>query len=164
LNEAAQEIISFFLRELQRGQVIVRTEFADNLPPIVGDRVQLQQVILNLVRNASDAMSAVKDRPRELTVRSERDGGDYVRLTVKDTGVGFGQEAADKLFQPFYTTKDDGMGIGLSLSRSIIEAHRGRLWATMNEGPGATFSFSIPLNSQSVTSADPDEVRTSAAA
>jgi signal transduction histidine kinase len=164
LNEAAQEVISLFLRELQRGQVIVRTEFTDNLPPIVGDRVQLQQVILNLVRNASDAMSTVNDRPRELTVKSERDEGDCVRLTVKDTGVGFDQEAADRLFQAFYTTKNDGMGIGLSLSRSIIEAHRGRLWATMNDGPGATFSFSIPLNSQSVTNADSDEVRTSAAA
>jgi signal transduction histidine kinase len=164
LNEAAQEVISLFLRELQRGQVIVRTEFTDNLPPIVGDRVQIQQVILNLVRNASDAMSAVNDRPRELTVRSERDEADCVRLTVKDTGVGFGQETADRLFQAFYTTKNDGMGIGLSLSRSIIEAHRGRLWATTNDGPGATFSFSIPLKSHDMTSADSDEVRTSAAA
>jgi PAS domain S-box-containing protein len=164
LNEAAQEVISLCLRELQSVRVILRTEFADNLPPVVGDRVQLQQVILNLVRNASDAMSAVNDRPRELTVRSERDEGDCVSLTVKDTGVGFGQEAADRLFQAFYTTKNDGMGIGLSLSRSIIEAHRGRLWATMNDGPGATFSFSIPLKSQGMTSADSDEVRTSAAA
>jgi PAS domain S-box-containing protein len=164
LNEAAQEVISLFLRELQRGQVIVRTEFTDNLPPIVGDRVQIQQVILNLVRNASDAMSTVNDRPRELTVRSERDEADCVRLTVKDTGVGFGQETADRLFQAFYTTKNDGMGIGLSLSRSIIEAHRGRLWATTNDGPGATFSFSIPLKSHDMTSADSDEVRTSAAA
>ena len=164
LNEAVQEVISLSLRELQRGQVIVRTEFSDNLPPIVGDRVQLQQVIMNLVRNASDAMSTVNDRPRELTVRSERDEGDCVRLTVKDTGVGFGQEAADRLFQAFYTTKNDGMGIGLSLSRSIIEAHRGRLWATMNDGPGATFSFSIPRNSQGMTRADSDEVRASAAA
>jgi PAS domain S-box-containing protein len=164
LNEAAQEVISLFLRELQRARVILRTEFADNLPPVVGDRVQLQQVILNLVRNASDAMSTVNDRPRELTLRSERDEKDCVRLTVKDTGVGFSQEAADRLFQAFYTTKNDGMGIGLSLSRSIIEAHRGRLSATMNDGPGATFSFSIPLKSLGMTSADSDEVRTSAAA
>jgi PAS domain S-box-containing protein len=164
LNEAAQEVIALFLRELHRGQVILRTEFADNLPPVMGDRVQLQQVILNLVRNASDAMSTVNDRPRELTVRSERGEDDCVRLTVKDTGVGFGQEVADRLFQPFYTTKNDGMGIGLSLSRSIIEAHRGRLWATMNDGPGTTFSFSIPLKPQGLTSADSGEVRTLAAA
>jgi signal transduction histidine kinase len=164
LNEAAREVIALFLRELQRGQVILRTEFADNLPPVIGDRVQLQQVILNLVRNASDAMSTINDCPRELTVRSERAEDDCVRLTVKDTGVGFGQEIADRLFQAFYTTKNDGMGIGLSLSRSIIEAHRGRLWATMNDGPGATFSFSIPLKSQGMTSADSGEVRTSAAA
>jgi PAS domain S-box-containing protein len=164
LNEAAQEVIALSLSELQRGRVILRTEFADNLPPVTGDRVQLQQVILNLVRNASDAMSTVNDRPRELTVRSERDEGDCVRLTVKDTGVGFGQEAADRLFQAFCTTKNDGMGIGLSLSRSIIEAHHGRLWATMNDGPGATFSFSIPLKPQGLMSADSGELRTSAAA
>jgi PAS domain S-box-containing protein len=161
LNEAAQEVIALFQRELQRGRVILRMKFADNLPPVMGDRVQLQQVILNLVRNASDAMSTVNDRPRELTVRSERDEGDCVRLTIKDTGVGLGQEAADRLFQPFYTTKNDGMGIGLSLSRSIIEAHRGRIWATVNDGPGATFSFSIP---QGLTRADSGEVWTSAAA
>jgi PAS domain S-box-containing protein len=164
LNEAAQEVVSLFLRELQRGRVILRTEFADNLPPVIGDRVQLQQVILNLVRNASDAMSTVNDRRRELTVRSARDEGDCVRLTVRDTGVGFGQEASDRLFQAFYTTKNDGMGIGLSLSRSIIEAHRGRLWATMNDGPGATFSFSIPLKPPSLTSAESHDIRTSAAA
>jgi PAS domain S-box-containing protein len=164
LNEAAQEVIALFLRELQRGRVILRTEFADDLPPVVGDRVQLQQVILNLVRNASDAMSTVNDRPRELTVRSERDQDDCVRLTIKDTGVGFSQEAADRLFQAFYTTKNDGMGIGLSVSRSIIEAHHGRLWATVNNGPGVTFSFSIPLKSEGLTSADPRDTRTWAAA
>jgi signal transduction histidine kinase len=164
LNEAAREVIALLLRDLQRGRVTLRTEFADNLPPVIGDRVQLQQVILNLVRNASDAMNTVNDRPRELTVRSERGEDDCVRVIVKDTGVGFGHEAADRLFQAFYTTKNDGMGIGLSLSRSIIEAHRGRLWATVNDGPGATFSFSIPLKPQGLTSADSGEVRTSAAA
>jgi PAS domain S-box-containing protein len=168
LNDAAQEVIALFLQELQRGRVILRTEFADNLPPVIGDRVQLQQVILNLVRNASDAMSTVNDRPRELTVRTERDQDqdqdDCVRLTIKDTGVGFGQEAPDRLFQAFYTTKNDGMGIGLSVSRSIIEAHHGRLSATVNNGPGATFSFTIPLKPQGLTSADPRDIRTSAAA
>jgi PAS domain S-box-containing protein len=164
LNEAAQEVIELFQRELERGQVILRMEFADNLPLIMGDRVQLQQVILNLVRNASDAMSTVNDRSRELTVRSQRDEGDCVRLIIKDTGVGLDQESADRLFQPFYTTKNDGMGIGLSLSRSIIEAHHGRLWATMNDGPGTTFSFSIPHKPQGLASADSGRVWTSVAA
>jgi signal transduction histidine kinase len=111
---------------------------------MTGDRVQLQQVILNLVRNASDAMSAVNDRPRELLIRTELDDADRVRLSVKDTGIGFEPQAADRLFQAFYTTKDDGMGIGLSVSRSIIESHHGQLWATSNDSSGATFSFSIP--------------------
>jgi signal transduction histidine kinase len=144
LNEATREVIALSLSELQRGLVILRTELSDDLPPVTGDRVQLQQVILNLVRNASDAMSAVGDRPRELLIRTERDDADRVRLSVQDTGVGFEPQAADRLFQAFYTTKDDGMGIGLSVSRSIIESHHGQLWATSNDGPGATFSFSIP--------------------
>lgn len=164
LNEAAQEVISLFLRELQRDRVILRAEFADNLPPVMGDRVQLQQVILNLVRNALDAMSAINDRPRELTVRTERDQNGCVRLAIKDKGVGFGQEAAHRLFQPFYTTKNDGMGIGLSLGRSIVEAHHGRLSATVNDGPGATFSFTIPLKPKGLTSADPCDIRTTTAA
>ncbi|PWU10707.1 MAG: PAS domain-containing sensor histidine kinase [Terriglobia bacterium] len=144
LNEAAREVIALSLSDLQRNRVILQSELADGLPPVTGDRVQLQQVILNLLRNASDAMSAVDDRPRELLIRTERDAGDQVRLTVKDVGSGFTPEAAGKLFQAFYTTKDDGMGIGLSVSRSIIERHQGRLWAEPNDGPGATFSFSIP--------------------
>jgi PAS domain S-box-containing protein len=164
LNDAAQEVIALFLQELQRVRVILRTEFTENLPPVIGDRVQLQQVILNLVRNAVDAMGTINDRPRELTIRSEPDQDDCVRLTIKDAGVGFGQEVPDGLFQAFYTTKNDGMGIGLSVSRSIIEAHHGRIWATANDGPGATFSFTIPLKLQGLTGADPRHVRTSAAA
>jgi len=144
LNETAREVTSLSLDELQRNRVILRHELADGLPVVAGDRIQLQQVILNLVRNASDAMSAVEDRPRQLVIRTERDEGDRVRLTVQDTGVGLDPQAADRLFDAFYTTKGDGMGIGLSVSRSIIEAHQGRLWATGNDGPGATFSFSIP--------------------
>ena len=145
LNEATREVIALSLSELQRYQVILRTELAEDLPLIRGDRVQLQQVILNLVRNASYAMRTVDDRPRELLVKSERDGDDRARLTVKDTGVGFDAEGADRLFQAFYTTKHDGMGIGLSVSRTIIESHHGQLWAKLNDGPGATFSFSLPL-------------------
>ena len=112
------------------------------------------KVILNLVRNASDAMGLVDDRPRELLIRTEREEADRVRLSVKDVGLGFTPEAAAKLFQAFYTTKKDGMGIGLSISHSIIEAHQGRLWATPNDGPGATFQFTLPTEAKaSVTSA-----------
>jgi signal transduction histidine kinase len=100
------------------------------------------------VRNASDAMSCVEDRPRRLTIGTETVGGD-VRLTVQDSGIGFSPETADRLFESFYTTKEDGMGIGLSVSRSIIQAHNGQLWATPNDGPGVTFAFSIPYECSS---------------
>jgi signal transduction histidine kinase len=144
LNEATQEVIALSMSELQRNRVILRPEFADDLPVVTGDRVQLQQVILNLLKNASDAMSSVNDRPRQLQIRTERGTDDQVRLTVQDAGVGLDPQAMDRLFQAFYTTKNDGMGIGLSVSRSIIERHHGRIWAEPNDGPGATFSFSIP--------------------
>src|ERR1700730_2730948 len=151
LNEAAREVIALSLSELQRSRVILRSELADDLPPVTGDRVQLQQVILNLLRNALDAMGGVDDRPRKLVIRTERDEDDRVRLIVQDTGVGFDPQAAGRLFEAFYTTKNGGMGIGLSVSRSIIESHHGRLWAAPNDGPGATFSFSIPRASECVT-------------
>jgi len=144
LNAATHEVIALSLSDLQANRVILKSELADDLPLVNGDRVQLQQVILNLVRNASDAMVSVHDRPRELHIRTEWDGAEWVRLSVKDVGLGFTPEAADKLFQAFYTTKTDGMGIGLHVSQSIIEGHHGRLWATANDGPGATFSFAIP--------------------
>jgi PAS domain S-box-containing protein len=150
LNEATREIIALSLSDLQKNRVILRQELADELPPVAGDRVQLQQVILNLLRNASDAMSGVDDRPRELVVRTERDECDCVRLTVKDTGVGITQQDMEKLFQAFYTTKSDGMGMGLSVSRSIIERHSGRLWASPNDDLGTTFSFSIPYKFDNV--------------
>jgi C4-dicarboxylate-specific signal transduction histidine kinase len=144
LNEATREVIALSLNGLQRDQVVVQAELAEHLPLVRGDRVQLQQVILNLLRNAADAMSTIDNRPRELLVRTERAEGNQVRLSVKDAGVGFTPEAADKIFEGFYTTKTDGMGIGLSISRSIIETHQGRLWVRRNDGPGATFSFAIP--------------------
>jgi PAS domain S-box-containing protein len=145
LNGATREVIALSTSELQRRGVILRLELADDLAPALGDRVQLQQVILNLLLNAAAAMSGVDDRPRQLVVRTERDGGDAVSFSVQDSGVGFAPEDAERLFEAFYTTKPEGMGIGLSVSRSIIERHQGRLWATRNEGPGATFSFTIPL-------------------
>jgi len=144
LNDATREVIALSLSELQRNRVILRCELADDLPLVTGDRVQLQQVILNFLRNGSDAMNSVHDRPRELLIRTEQDKGDRALLSVKDAGIGFDPQSMDKLFQAFYTTKNDGMGIGLSVSRSIIEQHGGRLWATLNDGPGATFAFSVP--------------------
>ena len=144
LNEAAREVMALSLAEIQKNGVTLRQEFADGLPPARGDRIQLQQVILNLLRNAADAVSTIDGRPKEMLIRTERDQGDQIRLSVKDSGIGFTPQVAGKIFEAFYTTKTDGMGIGLSISRSIIEAHQGRLWATANEGPGSTFSFTIP--------------------
>ena len=145
LNEATREVIALSRKELQRSRAIVHAELAEDLPVIMGDRIQLQQVIMNLLRNASDAMSAVGDRPREIVITTSRDDdGDRVRLSVKDSGPGFGSQNMDKVFEAFYTTKHDGMGIGLAVSRSIVESHRGRLWVAPNDGPGVTFSFAIP--------------------
>jgi PAS domain S-box-containing protein len=144
LNEATREVIALSRSELERNRVIVRPTLTDNLPLVKGDRVQLQQVILNLLRNASDAMSSVYNRPRMLLIRTEQGADDAVQLSVQDIGRGFGTESLNRLFEAFYTTKSDGMGIGLAVSRSIIENHHGRLWAMPNDGPGVTFSFSIP--------------------
>ena len=146
LNEAVEEVIALLLSELQRNRIVLRPDLAADLPAVLGDRIQVQQVILNLIRNGSDAMSTVDDRPRDLLIKTESDEGSGVRLSVKDTGVGFDPQSEEQLFEAFYTTKGDGMGIGLSVSRSIMESHRGRLWAVRNEGPGATFLFSIPCS------------------
>lgn len=147
LNEAAREVIALAWSDLQRSRVVLRTELADRLPLVAGDRVQLQQVLMNLLRNAADAMSSVDDRPRLLVIRTEPDAADHVRLAVQDAGTGFAPHRTEQIFEPFFTTKRDGMGIGLSVSRSIIEGHNGRLWAQANDGPGVTFSFSIPYYS-----------------
>jgi signal transduction histidine kinase len=151
LNDAAREVVAMSLSELERNKVIVLAEFDGELPRVQGDRVQMQQVILNMLRNASDAMNRVDDRPRRLVISTEREEGNRLRLSVRDTGVGFDPLQVNRLFDPFYTTKSGGMGIGLSISRSIIESHNGRLWATPNDGPGATFSFSIPFGPRDVT-------------
>jgi signal transduction histidine kinase len=150
LNEITQEVMALSLAELQTNRIALQSELAEDLPAINGDRIQLQQVILNLVRNASDAMADVNDRPRRLLIRTEREDEDRVRLRVRDTGVGVDPDSMNKLLDAFYTTKVDGMGIGLSVSRSIIERHQGHLWPEQNDGPGATFSFSIPRRPESV--------------
>jgi C4-dicarboxylate-specific signal transduction histidine kinase len=144
LNEAAREVVALSTSRLHRNKVTLRLALADDLPSVTADRVQLQQVILNLLGNALDAMNAVEDRPRELVIRTELGEHDCVRLAVQDSGVGLDPHRVETLFDAFYTTKSDGMGIGLSVSRSIIESHRGRIWATLNDGPGATFWFSVP--------------------
>jgi PAS domain S-box-containing protein len=150
LNEATREVLTLVFGDLLRNRVVLRVELDNDHPLLVaGDRVQLQQVILNLVRNASDAMSEVNDRPRDLIVKAYSEEAGGARLIIKDAGVGFEPQGAERLFDAFYTTKNGGMGIGLSLSRSIIENHGGNLWAETNDGPGATFSFSIPRQATS---------------
>jgi len=136
------------MSDLQGNGIAVRVDLATDLPTITGDRIQLQQVILNLVRNASEAMAEVDDRPRQLLIRTEQDK-ECVRMRVRDTGVGVDRESMHKLLDAFYTTKSDGMGIGLTVSHSIIEKHHGHLWVDPNKGPGATFSFSIPSRPES---------------
>lgn len=147
LNDAAREVLALTSGEAQRSRTIVKTCFAEDLPPVMGDRVQLQQVVLNLVLNAIEAMREIESRPRELLVTTAYNAGDNeVHLCVRDTGTEAGPEQLEQLFAPFYTTKAEGMGVGLSVSRSIIDAHNGRLWASRNEHePGLTFSFSIRL-------------------
>ncbi|MBS1795508.1 MAG: PAS domain-containing protein [Acidobacteria bacterium] len=144
LNEATREVIALTRNQLLRNRTVLKTEFAEALPPAAGDRVQLQQVILNLLLNAIDAMNDTNDRPRTLIVKTQIDEGAVIRVSITDEGPGFDPEQAEKLFDAFYTTKSNGMGIGLSVSRSIIEKHQGRLWAESNEGAGAVFSFTIP--------------------
>jgi signal transduction histidine kinase len=144
INDSVKEVLALSRGELRRSGVAVRTEFAMGLPAVAGDRVQLQQVMLNLLLNASEAMSEVHDRPRQVLVATTLADDGHVRLSVQDSGVGFLPEAAERLFEAFYTTKESGMGVGLSVSRSIIDRHGGRLWAMPNAVYGATFSFSLP--------------------
>jgi PAS domain S-box-containing protein len=144
LNETVREVLALVSTDLLRSRVSLRAELSSEPVLVTGDRVQLQQVILNLVRNALDAMADVNDRLRHLLVKADGEKDGHARLIVTDSGSGFKPQDAERLFDAFHTTKEDGMGIGLSVSRSIIESHGGRLWAAPNEGPGATFSFSIP--------------------
>jgi PAS domain S-box-containing protein len=146
VNDLVSEVIALVQRELTSHQVSLRMELAPALPMIVGDRVQLQQVIINLVMNGIEAMQSVTDRPRELMIRSGQDETQHVFVSVTDCGVGISAENADRLFNAFFTTKSSGMGMGLSICRSIMEAHGGRLWATANVPHGATFQFTLPVN------------------
>jgi PAS domain S-box-containing protein len=151
INGAIREVIEFTRGEAVKNRVTVRTELADRLPLVRGDRVELQQVILNLVMNGIEAMQSVEDRPRELVIRSVQDETQQVRISVTDRGVGISAENADQLFNPFFTTKSSGMGMGLSICRSIMEAHGGRLWVTANVPQGATFQFTLPVNADTAS-------------
>jgi len=143
MNEAVQEVVALARGELRRNSVTVRTELTADLAPVLGDRVQLQQVVLNLVMNGVEAMSVVGGRPRELFIRTQNDEADQVRVTVQDSGMGLDPESMEQIFDAFYTTKSGGMGMGLSISRSIVQNHGGRLWAVANDGPGTAFQFTV---------------------
>jgi PAS domain S-box-containing protein len=148
VNDVVRETIVLVQRELISHQVLLRMELAPALPMILGDRVQLQQVIINLVMNGVEAMQPVTDRSRELVIRSHQDETQQVLVSVTDCGVGIAAENADRLFNPFFTTKSSGMGMGLSICRSIMEGHGGRLWATANLPHGAMFQFTLPLHQE----------------
>jgi PAS domain S-box-containing protein len=143
INEAIREVIELTRGEAVKNGASVQTAFGEALPLIEGDRVQLQQVVLNLIVNAVQAMGAVAERPRELFITTARAEPNGVLVTVKDSGPGLAPSNLEQLFAPFYTTKPDGLGMGLSICRSIIEAHGGRLWVTANQPRGATFHFTV---------------------
>jgi len=144
LNETIREVLTLVGDEAKRNTVVIRTRFGDDVFPVLGDQVQLQQVVLNLVMNAIEAMSSVGERARELVITTRNIDPDQVQVTVEDSGTGIDPQMIDKIFGSFYTTKPGGMGMGLSISRSILQAHGGRLWATAKDGAGAIFHFTLP--------------------
>jgi signal transduction histidine kinase len=147
LNDVLGESLTFVQHELLSSRVALRVEYASTLPVVLADKVQLQQVIVNLVMNGIEAMQPITDRPRELLIRSEQDEAQQVKVTVTDCGVGFAADTAGRLFNTFFTTKSGGMGMGLSICRSIIELHGGHIWAVPNPAHGATIQFTLPLPS-----------------
>jgi C4-dicarboxylate-specific signal transduction histidine kinase len=146
VNDVITDVVPLVRTAVLGHQVSLGVDLAAALPPVLGDRVQLQQVLINLVMNGIEAMASVGDWPRELVIRSQPHGGDQVLVAVQDAGVGIDPNTIDRLFSAFFTTKPGGMGMGLSISRSIIDAHGGRLWATPNPTHGATFHFALPAS------------------
>jgi len=144
LNETLRQVLALVGDEAKRKSVNIRTQFADDLSAVSGDQVQLQQVVLNLAMNAIEAMSSVGERGRELVITTRNIDSSQVQVTVEDSGVGLDPNTMQKIFEPFYTTKPTGMGMGLSISRSILQAHGGRLWATAKDGAGTIFCFTLP--------------------
>jgi signal transduction histidine kinase len=147
INEAIREVIELTRGEAVKNGASVQTAFGEGLPLIEGDRVQLQQVVLNLIVNAVQAMGTVEQGPRELSITTDRAEPSGVLVAVKDSGPGLAPASLERLFDPFYTTKPEGLGMGLSICRSIIEAHGGRLWVTANRPRGAIFNFTMPTHS-----------------
>ena len=152
VNEAIVEVIALTRGEVMKNNVSVQTQLAEGLPLIQGDRVQLQQVILNLIINAVEAMSGVSEGLRGLLIGTGKDASGRVLVAVQDSGPGLNPESFERLFDSFYTTKPGGTGMGLSICRSIVEAHGGRIWATPNAGPGITVQFTLPINDQAAGS------------
>jgi signal transduction histidine kinase len=143
INEAIEEVVILTQSEVRRKKVALRMELAADLPPVMGDRVQLQQVVVNLILNAIEAMSTVEDRERDLLISTQPGEGGEVCVAVQDSGIGLDPKNVERIFDAFHTTKPGGLGMGLSISRSIVERHGGRLWAVSNDGPGATFRFTL---------------------
>jgi NO-binding membrane sensor protein with MHYT domain len=150
INDVIREAIPLVQREVSNHGASLRAELASALPPVLGDRVQLQQVVINLLINGVEAMAPIMDRPRELHIRSQHDAG-QVHVAVRDSGIGIDSGTAEQLFNAFFTTKPSGMGMGLSISRSIIRAHGGRLWASPNPDHGAAFQFTVPINGRVIS-------------
>jgi signal transduction histidine kinase len=146
INKAIDDVITLIREEINVHGVSLQLDLGASLPPVDGDRIQLQQVIMNLLMNGIQATSRVTGRPRELRIQTLEHGSDQIRVAVEDSGPGIEPENIDRVFKAFYTTKPDGIGMGLSICRSIVEAHGGRLWATANVPHGATFQFTLPVN------------------
>jgi NO-binding membrane sensor protein with MHYT domain len=146
INDVIREATLLVHREMLSHGVSLRTELASALPPVLGDRVQLQQVVINLLMNGVEAMASITDRPREIVIRSQQPEAGQVLVAVQDSGIGIDSETAERLFSAFFTTKPSGMGMGLSISRSIIRAHGGKLWVSPNPDHGAAFQFTVPTN------------------
>ena len=148
INDTIMEVLTLLRIELSRNNISARVDLSNDLPLVSGDRIQLQQVILNIIMNAIEAMSEIGETQRKLLVSSAKDGSNGVLVRVQDSGNGLDGESLDRLFEAFFTTKARGMGMGLAVSQTILQAHGGRLWATPNASQGATFQFTLPANGE----------------